>query len=313
MRTSMICTVINEEKNIQDFIESIQCQTKRPDELIVVDGGSKDRTFEILKENEKKFSWIKTYQLDKSNISQGRNFAIKKSSGDIIFTSDCSTIFEKQWVEKISNGFSTGADVVFGRYSIKPKNIVEKYLTSRLPNWKRIDVNKFLPSNRHVAYRKSVWERVGGYPEHLRRADDNWFHSRSHELGFKYYFVENASVQWILNRNLKTMLKLSFLDSKSEGFSGLFMKRKIYLIELFVLFLFVFSIFLGIIINMRILYFFLLFFLLIFLYEGFLKTFRKLKKLGISFLGIFLSIGLYFAHVFGLVIGIIQRIYRREE
>lgn len=313
MKISLITTVYNEEKNIALFLDSVLKQSKKPDEIIIVDGGSKDKTFEILKSYGRKVPWIKVYQLKKANISQGRNFAINKSVGDVIFTSDCGTIFEDEWIEKLLTGFSTGADVVFGKYFVKPSNVFEMYLVSRLPNWKKVNPDKFLPSNRQVAFKKEVWKKVGGYPEHLKRADDSWFHEKAHKLNFKYYFVKNASVQWMLDRNLKNMLKLGFLDSKTEGFAGLFLKRRIYFLELLVLFLFLTSIILGIIINSQIFYLFLIFFLLVFIYEGFFKTFLKTKKFGAAFLGIFLSILLYFAHISGLIIGITQRAYKKRE
>ncbi len=313
MKISMICTTLNEEKNTGKFVDSIINQTKKPDEFIIIDGGSKDKTFEILKGYERKIPWIKVYQIKGSNISQGRNFAIKKSVGDVIFTSDCSTIFEKEWIEKILVGFSSGADVVLGKYFVKPKSLLDMYLISRLPNWNKIRLDKFLPSNRHVAYKRVVWEKVGGYPENFKRADDNWFHSKAHKLGFKYYLAEKASVQWLLERNLRNMLRLSFLDSKTEGFSGLFLKRRIYFAEIFVLILLILSVILGIIINIKIFYLFLVLFFLIFLYEGFFKTLIKIKRIDAAFLGIFLGILLYFAHVSGLILGIIQRIYRKKE
>ena len=141
-KISIISTVRNEEKNIKKFIDSIIKQTKRPDELIIVDDGSRDKTYEILNEYSKKYSWIKSYQLIGANIAKGRNFAINKSTGDIIFTSDCSTVFEKDWIRKIINGFDKNTDVVFGTYFVIPKTLVEKFLVSRLPNWNKINQNK---------------------------------------------------------------------------------------------------------------------------------------------------------------------------
>ena len=47
---SLIITVFNEEKSIVEFIESLNTQTVYPNEFIVVDGGSKDRTVQLLEE-----------------------------------------------------------------------------------------------------------------------------------------------------------------------------------------------------------------------------------------------------------------------
>ena len=54
MKSSFITTVFNEENNIEAFIDSVLNQTKSPDEIIIVDGGSTDKTLEILKSIAKK-------------------------------------------------------------------------------------------------------------------------------------------------------------------------------------------------------------------------------------------------------------------
>lgn len=312
MQISMICTVMNEEKFIRKFVESVIKQTKKPNELIIVDGGSTDETYDILKKYSKKYSWIKVYQVPGLNIAEGRNYAIEHSKGDIIFTSDSSTCFENEWIEKIMDGFKQGGDVVFGSYSIKPKNSVENYLISRIPNWNKIDSDIFIPSNRNAAFKKEVWKKVGKFPSKIKRADDNVFHDKAHELGYKYVFIKDAVVYWYLNRNLKNMLKLAFLDSKSEGFLGIFLKRKIYIIELVVLFFLLTSMSFGLTVNPLFLSYIPLF-LLLFVYEGTIKTYLKTKSIVTSVLGFFFSILLYFAHVSGVIAGIIQKIYKNKE
>ena len=313
MRISLISTVLNEEKNIKKFLDSIISQTKKPDEIIIVDGGSKDKTYEILKEYSKKYKWIKVYQKKGFNISQGRNYAVKKSKGDIIFTSDSSTKFEKDWNKKILKGFEKSADVVFGRWHVEPQNIIEKFLVSRIPEWDKIDPDRFIPSNRQVAFKRKVWEKVGGFPEHLKRADDNWFHLKAHSLGFKYYFVRDADVSWILNRNLKNMLKLAFQDSKTEGFSFIFTERKIYIAEIFLLFLGLAIILLGIFVDLTILIYSIIAGWIVSIIIGGYLPYTKTKDIRIFFVGPFLTILLYFAHVFGVLTGIIQRMYKKTE
>lgn len=55
MRVSLIFTVLNEEKSVKNLLDSLLKQTRKPDEIVVVDGGSKDRTVEILKQYRKSF------------------------------------------------------------------------------------------------------------------------------------------------------------------------------------------------------------------------------------------------------------------
>ena len=46
--TTLITTVLNEEETIGDFLKSLSSQTKLPDEIIIVDGGSTDKTLSII-------------------------------------------------------------------------------------------------------------------------------------------------------------------------------------------------------------------------------------------------------------------------
>ncbi len=312
MRVSVVTTVLNEEKNVVQFLDSIVSQTKKPDEIIVVNGGSRDNTHGTLKKSQKKNRLIKIYELPNSKISEGRNFGVKNSKGEIIFTADSGTLFEKDWIKKILAGFKE-ADVVFGKYVSKPHNIIEKFLVSRLPNWDRVNQDKFIPSNRQCAFKKVVWEKVGGWPNHINRADDNWFHEKAHLLGFKYKFVKDATVYWMYERNLKSLLRLSFLDSKSEGFSHLFLRRKIYLAELFVLFTAILLILLGLLFNFNIILYSLIFGFFGDIIIGGLIPYKKVKDWKIFVVGIFLTPLVYFAHVFGVLTGIVQRSYKDKE
>jgi len=309
---SFVTTVFNEEKHLSAFLDSILSQTVMPDEIIIVDGGSTDSTLKILNNYQKKFEIIKVHVVPGCKISEGRNFGVKKSIGNIIFTADSGTLFERRWVSKLMNGFEN-ADVVFGKYAPKPKSLLEKFLVSRLPNWDKVNENKFLPSNRQCAFRKIVWENVGGWPNFIKRADDNWFHEKAHSLKFRYKFVKDAEVYWKYERNLKSLLKLSFLDSKSEGFAHLFIGRKIYFAEFFLLAVIMFLIATGILVNIKILLYGLILGILGDILLGGLIPYRKTGNIEVFFMGILLTPLIYFAHVFGVLAGIFQRAWRRSE
>ena len=119
-KETLISTVLNEEKNIEYFINSIINQTKKPKEFIIVDGGSEDKTFDILKKIAKKNKWIKLYQIRGLNISEGRNYAIKKAKGEIIITCDAGGKFKKDWLEKMLQGFN--GEVGFQFFKIRLHN-----------------------------------------------------------------------------------------------------------------------------------------------------------------------------------------------
>jgi glycosyltransferase involved in cell wall biosynthesis len=48
-KLSFITTIYNEEKTIEKFLDSLFFQTKKVNEIIIVDGGSTDTTVEKIK------------------------------------------------------------------------------------------------------------------------------------------------------------------------------------------------------------------------------------------------------------------------
>src|SRR5687767_12515658 len=98
---SLIATVLNEGSNIHRLMETIQRQTRQPDEIIIVDGGSQDDTMAILNSYTGKLPLRVIVQPD-SNISRGRNIALKAAKGDIIAITDAGVRLNDDWLERIT-------------------------------------------------------------------------------------------------------------------------------------------------------------------------------------------------------------------
>src|SRR4051812_9310190 len=102
MKTSFITTVFNEEETITKFLDSLLTQSKLPDEICIVDGGSSDKTVSLIKKHESKFKTKRVaFKLfnKKGNRSVGRNEAIKHTTGDIILCSDAGNELGRDWIK----------------------------------------------------------------------------------------------------------------------------------------------------------------------------------------------------------------------
>ena len=63
--------------------------------------------------------------------------------------------------------------------------------------------NNFLPSTRSMAFRKSAWKAVGGFPQsNNNSAEDTDFNYKAVKLGLKYARVKNALVDWAMPNSI---------------------------------------------------------------------------------------------------------------
>ena len=197
MKISIIATVFNEEKNLEKFLDSIIKQSKKPEEVVIVDGGSDDKTYEILKKYAKKYRWIKIYQKKGANIAKGRNIAISKTKYDLLAGIDAGTKYEKNWLENLIKGFK--GDVGFGKTLPLIENDFQRVLAKKM--------RQRFGSSRNIIFKKEVWKEVGGYPEDLRMAEDTVFNEKIKRAGFRIVLIPNAIGYWEMRRDLKGVKK----------------------------------------------------------------------------------------------------------
>lgn len=220
MKISFVTTVFNEEKTIKKLIDSLFIQTKLPDEIIIVDGGSTDGTVESIKHHISNIENVKLKVMTKKgNRSVGRNFAIEQASGDIIAVSDAGCILNKNWLKNIVKPFeNNNIDVVSGYYKPKTDSIFEKCLAAyTCVMLDKVDPENFLPSSRSVAFRKETWEKVGGYPEELDTCEDLVFDKKLKSAGFKFVFAKDAIVYWPQKKNIVQAFMQFFSYAMGDG------------------------------------------------------------------------------------------------
>jgi len=232
MKVSLIATVFNEEKTIHNFINSVLSQSKLPDEIIIVDGGSTDATASIIS---KLKTQISNKQINlkfiakKGNRSVGRNEAIRSSSNEIIACSDAGCILDENWIKNITEPFKDlKVDVVSGYYRGQAKTVFEKCLIPYvlvMPD--KVDPANFLPATRSMAFRKSIWKKVGGFSENLSNNEDYVFANRLKKDNANISFKKNAIVYWRPRSNLKEAFIMFYRFAKGDAESHIFRPKVI--------------------------------------------------------------------------------------
>ncbi|MFA7360681.1 MAG: glycosyltransferase [Candidatus Kapaibacterium sp.] len=239
---SLITVVYNEGENINDFLKSYLEQEYYAEEFVVIDGGSKDGTFEIIKEfsvsnpalNLKVISDVKYSKLfSQSPIADARNAAIELAKHDYIAVTDAGCLLDKRWLCEIIKPFDNNSvDIVSGWYEALCDNqFQKKFAEIFLPKKEATNSDDFLPSSRSLAFKKSCWEALNGYPNKSHYGEDTMFDVLLKQKGFKFYFASEAVVYWRVPNNVKEACQKYFNYGTGDGYYRL---HRIYYLKLFV-------------------------------------------------------------------------------
>lgn len=224
VKASLICTTKNEESSIKEFLESLSSQSRLPDEIVIVDGGSIDRTVEIMDSYIKNGLPIRLIVEDGANIAQGRNIAITNSNYDIIASTDAGCLADRDWLKNLIKPFEedSSVDVVSGVYVSFGETIFEKCVAELTGgNTSSWTAEGFLPSSRSAAFKKTAWGKVGGYPEYLDYAEDTAFDLSLKKVGYNFTMAKDAMVYWRMRGNLRSLFKQYYNYAKWDAVAGL--------------------------------------------------------------------------------------------
>jgi glycosyltransferase involved in cell wall biosynthesis len=220
-------TVLNEGESIRRLLDSLTRQTRRPDSIIICDGGSRDDTVAIVESYIDRLP-LRVIVAPGCNISQGRNRAIAAADADLIAVTDAGVALADDWLERISARLLADPNrlVSAGFFQPDPRTVFEAALAATtLPLLDEIDPAKFLPSSRSVAFRKSAWERVGGYPEWLDYCEDLVFDLRLKALESDFAFAPDALVYFRPRSSVRAFFKQYYLYARGDGKADLWRKR----------------------------------------------------------------------------------------
>jgi len=198
---SVIIPTLQEEAYIEKTLSNLKKVTI-PIEIIVVDGGSRDKTVEIAR----RFT-NKVYSIKKPGISAGRNFGAKHANGDILVFLDTDMIFPLDFVEKTQRIFED-VTVVGATCTIMPSRF---WLNATFFFYFYNKVLKVLarikPHSRgeFFAVRRSAFMRLKGFDESMPCLEDHDLANRLSKLG-RFVFIPDLTMY----ESLRRMQKLGF-------------------------------------------------------------------------------------------------------
>jgi glycosyltransferase involved in cell wall biosynthesis len=223
MKVSLVSTVLNAREFIEDFVESVRAQSRPPDEVIVVDGGSTDGTWEFLRATEE----IRALSAPGSNISQGRNAAVRAATHDVLAVTDADCVLDPSWLARILEPIERGADVSAGFYLPLASSLFEIYASSvsiREPDEIRTG---WLPSSRSIALHRRAWQDAGGYPEWLDVGEDMYFNHRLRDAGMRMQLAPDALTYFRIRPSLSSTWTQFARYAQGDAEAGMYVERHV--------------------------------------------------------------------------------------
>jgi glycosyltransferase involved in cell wall biosynthesis len=172
--TSVIIPAYNAERFVAAAIESALAQTRRVDEIIVVDDGSTDGTAEVVR----RYPEVTLLQQANSGPSVARNVAIAHASGAYIAPLDADDVWPPTRQEVLAGLLDSNlqVDYVLGRqrFLIEPGAPLPPWLPTLDPD---VVAQQELgrPTGVLLA-RRSLFETIGTFAEDMRYGEDaDWF------------------------------------------------------------------------------------------------------------------------------------------
>lgn len=231
MKRAIIATIYNEANNVSRWWESLSRQTVLPDEIVIVDGGSTDGTWEILQQLAAQCPVPVKLEQRHCNIAQGRNRAITLTDAEIIAANDAGSFPDKNWFGEISRPLveSSKFEVVGGHTENVYENEFQKML-ERLEPHVTDSPEVVSPSSRNVAFRRQAWADAGGYPEWLTlTAEDALFNFALHKIGKPFAYNPLAIVKWPVRDTPEAYLKMlrsyGYGAAEARLYTGNFMRN----------------------------------------------------------------------------------------
>lgn len=234
MKVTVVIPAYNEEQVIGECLESLQKQSYKDLEIILVDDGSTDKTIEIVSSipsrlRVNKYQVSRMLVLKQNHLGPGpaRNLGASKARGEILVFVDSDMTFDQDFIKDLVSPILEGKTI--GTFSKNEMNANQNNIWSKCWN-----INRNWPPDRLIppdypdnapVYRailKEEFDKVGGFDATGEYTDD-W--SLSRKLGKKSTLASGATYFHSNPSNLSEVWKQARWIGKNEFISGSTIRR----------------------------------------------------------------------------------------
>jgi glycosyltransferase involved in cell wall biosynthesis len=230
MAVSVAATVLNEVDDIPSLVASLTDQTLMPAEIIVVDGGSTDGTWEWLLNAKSQYPTLIPIRDESCNlkhspgpIARGRNVGVTIATSEIVACADAGCTYRPDWLANLTAPIVSGtAEYAVGGSCLDPVAPTVWDIASAPFFGVKLNPNEPTKSctARSMAFRKELWQRVGGFPETVLLGEDTLFDAKVRKT-VTPAFAERAKAFYRPRHTLKSALRQLASYAIADGALGI--------------------------------------------------------------------------------------------
>ena len=228
---AVIIPTLNEEKFLSRCLDSVINQSFPFEKMdvMVVDGGSVDKTKEIIKDYHEKHNNIRLLDNPKRIQSVAFNIGVANSKAPYIIRLDAHAYYKPYYIEGCIKGLKENSrrGNVGGQWDIQPQNKTLWARTNAILNYSKFGIGGAtyrvgadagnVDTVPFGAFPRKMIEVIGGMREDLPRGEDNEYNSRIKKAGYDIYFDPRIECIYYARPTFKASCKQMFANGESIG------------------------------------------------------------------------------------------------
>lgn len=230
-KVAVIIPTLNEEKFIARCLDSVieQSYPFRDMDVMVVDGGSNDRTREIVEEYGRKYINIRFIHNPGRIQSIAFNIGVVNSDAPYIVRLDAHALYKPYYIEGCIKGLEGDSKRgnVGGQWDIQPQNDSLWAITNAILNYSKFGIGGAsyrigakagdVDTVPFGSFPRTMIEKIGGMRDDLPRGEDNEFNSRIKRAGYSIFFDPAIECIYYARPTLKASCRQMYANGESIG------------------------------------------------------------------------------------------------
>lgn len=228
---AVIIPTLNEEHFIERCLDSVRHQTFPFEKMdvMVVDGGSTDKTCEIVQAYSGKYSNVRLLHNPKKIQSVAFNIGYQNSSAPILIRLDAHALYNNVYIERCANhiNYDNGLGNVGGIWDIQPQDESMVSVANALLNKSRFGIGGasyrvgadegYVDTVPFGAFPRKVIDEIGGMREDLPRGEDNEYNYRIRHAGYKIMLDPKIVATYFARKTLSASMRQMYQNGLSIG------------------------------------------------------------------------------------------------